>query len=425
MISTEEPTRADPEGKDCDVSIIVTHTIPIVGQRPSACEPKASSSSGWNKSTPLYRRWGDANTAAHPSPEMSDNLQTLWQHYTPQLDHSSLTSKKMGGGHDSCSYFDTQRRFNLRLFEVGGGVVTFHTEETNTSLSDLLSTVRDLRLQWSNSIHDPNDKDSASLQIRNEVRELVKSATGGDPFSSSGGGILWEDADKQPDQKATDADYATVFAFLRGREDNKALNREAVNALLRATANLVGDKDDVAQTRVRANFCPNPLNNCEPGFGYDKRIRMFAGRRGAAVMIRVPECGKFDSKQFPSEVIGSFLNLVEIMWHRLFMLVWLGRQLDDTLSRIARASGEPEKGRNLEGAREVHEILLNVRQTYFGLLQDPTCYLFEGGSVTNVADWYLDKFWIRRQEGLIKDKLDMLDQVLASQQVVRALSAMK
>lgn len=340
----------------------------------------------------------------------------LKETYNPQLKLGSHFQEQEGKG--SCLWMwsvEGEYFALVRLFPTGGGVLTLHKLLKSVKYGDVSSEVRTFSDSRNDAVVARADLrtkvlDPLVLKINEQLKGLdakssktaIRVQSIGTPshfpvyaittLSGVGSFRDWTLPVKSEvdDDKADGAWSMSRLAQLAGRVLH---NGDSVNIL-----NIPRLTRHLSDTPV-----PETLN-----FSLDRRVMLMVGRRGAAI---VAETFGAKNGDFPDYIAGSLVNLIEIMWNRLFVLVWLNAELDKS---VARLDVEPLK------IQDIQESLYAVRRSLFLLLKDPGCYLFDGGSVTDVADFLLERFWIGRQEELLKGKIALLDDLLASWQVLRA-----
>jgi len=143
------------------------------------------------------------------------------------------------------------------------------------------------------------------------------------------------------------------------------------------------------------NFNPNRnglLNYC-----LDRRLFFSFSKRGAIAIASnlnaLPACF----------VVPSFINLLEILRARWIACCILNMEVDDLIDRL--------DGHHIKKVSDPKTIdsLVELRQLYTRFLRDPMPYLFDGGSVTEIAQRAVVELDMDRLSRAIHGKMQIVD----------------
>ena len=152
--------------------------------------------------------------------------------------------------------------------------------------------------------------------------------------------------------------------------------------------------DDYLRKVVGLSGNDGPISN----LSLDARLFFALSRRGAlAVTTRTDEMpGYF--------VLPSFLNLVEILRSRWHMGNVVNISLDAAIRRVATSMDN--------NPSQLLDQMFVLRSAFANFMRDPVPYLFDGGSVTELAEQAQREFWLLDLRQVIAEKLDMLDKLV-------------
>jgi len=451
------------------LQIYLNLTVPILGfSWPRS--PTVAEAAGLESFQPVHLHQRSKSNNNDNEDEGADVLHTMLRSsYRPQLAAPGDGTCYSKVGHkaeeirtslDSNSEGEPRDAVVVRLFPTGGGVATVHLDFEHSDpqrIRKTLSTLFDSK-EGGDKIREAIRKDINAFLPGEDTLKFDS----GDVYKKIPGALPTQELPIYPSLVISGIDvedWTTKKLFESnghsGEEEVQGENEPSMEEwtplrLLQLAARvvIVGENDERAvnarnvfyhffrgiRIEKGREFLVDTLN-----FSLDRRIGLFVGRRGAAFVCRrvgqrSDVNGADGGGQLGDHIIGGAINLVEIMWNRLYTLVWLNNELDDLVEKL-RFSDRGESSnvgeqypREENGEKELNEIyiaLFNCRRSLFALLKDPACFLFDGGSVSDIADFLLDRFWIKRQESLIESKLELLDELLASWQVLLARNVVK
>lgn len=152
----------------------------------------------------------------------------------------------------------------------------------------------------------------------------------------------------------------------------------------------------------------------------DRRLFFSFSKRGAiaitAKLTDLPACF----------VLPSFLNLLEIVRARWYLSCVLNMRIDKEIDKLARA--QPDASPSIEDGADFDSAiksLVGLRHTYTRFLQDPVPYLFDGGSVTEIAERAMVELGIETLSESIHRKMQILDAIRRDREEGARLHRMK
>jgi hypothetical protein len=124
----------------------------------------------------------------------------------------------------------------------------------------------------------------------------------------------------------------------------------------------------------------NPLRKGLVNYCLDRRLFFSFSKRGAititANLSDIPSCF----------VVPSFINLLEILRARWTMCCILNMQVDSLIDDFSQPfEGQMPSDEKVAYEPSLIDKLVQLRQSYTRFLRDPIPYLFDGGSVTEIA----------------------------------------
>jgi hypothetical protein len=138
----------------------------------------------------------------------------------------------------------------------------------------------------------------------------------------------------------------------------------------------------------------------------DRRLFFAISRRGALALT-----ANFDD--IPSYfVVPSLLNLCEILRARWHMGNIISARLDLAIDNIGQSSSENGEGADIRSPLDLMETMFKWRILAGAFLRDPVPFLFDGGSVIEIAEFAERLLWLDRLRDETARKFEFLDQLL-------------
>ncbi len=229
---------------------------------------------------------------------------------------------------------------------------------------------------------------------------------------------LWNEREvidfSQPNQSSQSPFVFTIAqverkSFLRFRKHpSLESNREIASILCKLTLDnrsIERDYSNLSENYIRYVI---PYDNKRKGLinlCLDKRLFFTISRRGAIALTA-------DLKGIPSYfVIPSLLNLCEILRARWHMGSIVSARLDQAIADMGRSVSEKNTANTLNPL-QLMETMFKWRILAGAFLRDPTPFLFDGGSVSEVAEIAERLIWLDRLCEETKRKFEMLDQLV-------------
>ena len=137
----------------------------------------------------------------------------------------------------------------------------------------------------------------------------------------------------------------------------------------------------------------------------DRRLFFSFSRRAAVALTP-------NLNDIPSYfVVPSLLNLCEILRVRWYMGSIVSAELDKAIAKIG--SSIPGDNGNLLDVRQIIEEMFKWRTLAGAFLRDPIPFLFDGGSVSEIADLADRLLWLDHLRVEVTRKFDFLDKLVA------------
>jgi hypothetical protein len=157
--------------------------------------------------------------------------------------------------------------------------------------------------------------------------------------------------------------------------------------------------DEYLNDILRYKSQKGPLGN----LCLDQRLFFTISRRGAIALTA-------SLNDIPSFfVIPSFLNLCEIFRARWYLGSVVSARLDRALVQIARSVADPAYAID---PLDLMEPMFRWRTLAGAFLRNPVPFLFDGGSVTEIAEIAEDLLWLNELGQEIEKKFELLDKLV-------------
>ncbi len=138
----------------------------------------------------------------------------------------------------------------------------------------------------------------------------------------------------------------------------------------------------------------------------DRRLFFAFSRRGAIALTA-------NLKDIPSYfVIPSLLNLCEILRVRWYMGSVVSAGLDMAIAKVGSSSPEANSAASLD-TRETVKEMFKWRTMAGAFLRDPVPFLFDGGSVSEIAEMADRLLWLDHLRVEVTRKFDFLDNLVS------------
>jgi len=155
-----------------------------------------------------------------------------------------------------------------------------------------------------------------------------------------------------------------------------------------------------------ATFLPyNAMRQGLVNLCLDRRLFFSFSRRAAVALTpRLDEIPSYF-------VVPSLLNLCEILRIRWYMGSIVSAELDNAIAKIG--SSTPGSGGKPLDVKQVIEEMFKWRTLAGAFLRDPIPFLFDGGSVSEIADLADRLLWLDHLRVEVTRKFDFLDKLVA------------
>lgn len=156
-------------------------------------------------------------------------------------------------------------------------------------------------------------------------------------------------------------------------------------------------KEVLPYSRARGGL----LNLC-----LDRRLFFATSRRGAiALTARLTDIPA-------SFVIPSFLNMCEILRGRWHIGCVVSARVDQAISELANAISDPKGASPSTSPLTIMERMVKWRLLAASFLRDPVPFLFDGGSICEMAEQCEKLLWLERLKTELIGKFQVLDQLV-------------
>lgn len=130
----------------------------------------------------------------------------------------------------------------------------------------------------------------------------------------------------------------------------------------------------------------------------DGRLFFMFSRRGAVALTA-------DLKGIPAcFVVPSLLNLCEVLRARWHLGNVVNIKLDEAIARASRANGVSPS--------DILEGVFKWRALFGLFFRDPVPFLFDGGSITEIAEIAANQLWLNKMSQEIYTKFEALDRIV-------------
>jgi hypothetical protein len=348
-----------------------------------------------------------------------------------------------------CREIEISLELTIRLFENGGGVATFlakpvgqldfiglHTllrlaanvdrgegtegeKETHDHLTAAFIDISQLSADASDLL--PNESRESPtfgwgyISLHDVFRRLISIKH---PRLPEKAPEIWID-NESLDTTDVHQDFQTPFVFIVGEVEEKEYwivtegpSREQSQKIASLVCKLTLDNRHIerdygyiSEDYMRAALPFSETRRALANLCLDRRLFFTTSRRGCIALTP-------DLVGLPSYfVIPSLLNLVELLRVRWHLSSIVSTRLDRAIAQLSLGSDErPE---------EILRSLFRWRAMFGSFLRDPIPILFDGGSVTDVAEVAEKQHWLPQLLVETERKLDCLERLLRDKLNVR------